>query len=80
MLREITLGLIAAASPHHAAPARLPPGIHGHRGHGWHGYGLGFGGLYIDTGVSDCCSSSGFQTRSRHAPAHGERLRLLDAR
>ncbi len=78
MLRKITLALIAAASltvvavaPASAAPpatgTKMPPasggGFHhgGHWGHG-SGYGLGFGGLYINTGVSDCLQQQWVQT------------------
>ena len=68
MLRKITLGLIAAASLSVAAVA--PASAHGFHG-GW-GHGFGFGGLYINTGVSDCYQQRMVQTR------HGLRLRTVN--
>jgi hypothetical protein len=68
MLRKITLGLIAAASLSVAAVA--PASAHGFHG-GW-GHGFGFGGLYINTGVSDCYQQQMVQTR------HGLRLRTIN--
>jgi hypothetical protein len=68
MLRKITLGLIAAASLSVAAVA--PASAHGFHG-GW-GHGFGFGGLYINTGVSDCYQQQMVQTR------HGLRLRTVN--
>ena len=38
---------------------------------GWH-HGLGFGGLYVNTGVSDCYRQQWVQTR------HGMRLRTVN--
>ena len=74
MLRKITLGLIAAASLSVAAIA--PASAHGFHGggwghHGW-GHGFGFGGLYINTGVSDCYQQQMVQTR------FGMRLRTIN--
>jgi hypothetical protein len=75
MLRKITLGLIAAASLSVAAVAPASAhGFHGGWGHGgWgHGFGFGFGGLYINTGVSNCYQQQMVQTR------HGLRLRTVN--
>ena len=75
MLRKITLGLLAAATLTFAAAAPASAGgfHHGHWGwgHGY-GYGLGFGGLYINTAVSDCYQQQWVQTR------HGMRLRTIN--
>jgi Spy/CpxP family protein refolding chaperone len=60
MLRKVTLGLIAAAALSVAALAPCSASAHGFHGggswghHGGWGHGFGFGGLYINTGVSDC--------------------------
>jgi hypothetical protein len=75
MLRKVTLGLIAAASLSVAAIAPASAhGIHGGWGHGgWgHGFGFGFGGLTINTGVSDCYQQQMVQTR------RGLRLRTVN--
>jgi hypothetical protein len=69
MLRNITLGLIAAASLSFAAVA--PASAHGMHGGGW-GHGFGFGGLYINTGVSNCYQQQMVQTR------YGLRLRTVN--
>jgi hypothetical protein len=69
MLRKFTLGLIAAASLSFAAMA--PASAHGFHGSHW-GHGYGFGGLYINTGVSDCYQQRMVQTR------HGLRLRTVN--
>ena len=46
--------------------------FHGGWGHhGW-GHGYGFGGVYINTGVSDCYQQQMVQTR------HGLRLRTVN--
>jgi hypothetical protein len=64
MFRKITLGLIAAASLSIAAAAPASAhGFHGGWGHGGWGHGYGFGGLYINTGVSDCYQQRMVQTR-----------------
>jgi Spy/CpxP family protein refolding chaperone len=74
MLRKIALGLIAAASLSVAAMA--PASAHGMHGGGWGhggwGHGHGFGGLYINTDVSDCYRQQMVQTR------HGLRLRTVN--
>jgi hypothetical protein len=74
MLRKITLGLITAASLSVAAVA--PASAHGMHGGGWGhggwGHGFGFGGLYINTGVSDCYQQQMVQTR------YGLRLRTVN--
>ncbi len=75
MLRKITLGLIAAASLGFAALApgsASAHGFHGGWGHGWHHGGFGFGGLYVNTGVSNCYQQQWIQTR------HGMRLRTVN--
>jgi hypothetical protein len=75
MLRKIALGLIAAASLSFAAVAPASAhGFHGGWGHGgWgYGHGYGFGGLYINTGVSDCYQQRMVQTR------YGLRLRTVN--
>ena len=74
MIRKIALGLIAAASLSVAAIA--PASAHGFHGGGWGhggwGHGFGFGGLYINTGVSDCYQQRMIQTR------HGLRPRTVN--
>ena len=76
MLRKITLALIAAASL--SAVAIAPASAHGFGfhgggwGHGGWGHGHGFGGLYINTGVSDCLQQQMVQTR------YGMRLRTVN--
>jgi hypothetical protein len=73
MFRKITLGLIAAASLSIAAAAPASAhGFHGGWGHGGWGHGYGFGGLYINTGVSDCYQQRMIQTR------FGLRLRTVN--
>jgi hypothetical protein len=75
MLRKVTLGLLAAATLSVAAIAPASAhGFHGGWGHGhWgHGHGFGFGGLYINTGVSDCYQQRMVQTR------YGLRLRTVN--
>jgi hypothetical protein len=72
MFRKLALGLIAAASLSVAAAAPASAhGFHGGWGHGWH-HGIGFGGLYINTGVSNCYQQQWIQTR------HGMRLRTVN--
>ncbi len=75
MLRKITLGLLAAASLSLAAAA--PASAHGFHGGGWGhhggwGHGFGFGGVYVNTGGSDCYQQQMVQTR------HGLRLRTVN--
>jgi hypothetical protein len=75
MLRKITLGLIAAASLTAVALAPTSAsahGFHGGWGHGGWGHGFGFGGLYVNTGVSDCYRQIMVQTRN------GLRLRTVN--
>ena len=75
MLRKTTLGLIAAASLSVAALAPGSASAHGFHGGGWGhhgGWGHGFGGLYINTGVSDCYRQQVVQTR------HGLLLRTVN--
>jgi hypothetical protein len=72
MFRKLALGLIAAASLSVAAAAPASAhSFHGGWGHGWH-HGIGFGGLYINTGVSNCYQQQWIQTR------HGMRLRTVN--
>ena len=56
-------GAIAPASAH---------GFHGGWGHGGWGHGFGFGGLYVNTGVSDCYQQQMVQT------PRGLRLRTVN--
>jgi hypothetical protein len=73
MIRKIALGLIAAASLSVAAIAPASAhGFHGGWGHGGWGHGYGFGGLYINTGVSDCYQQQMVQT------PRGLRLRTIN--
>jgi hypothetical protein len=73
MIRKIALGLIAAASLSVAAIAPASAhGFHGGWGHGGWGPGFGFGGLYINTGVSDCYQQQMVQT------PRGLRLRTVN--
>ena len=73
MLRKVTLGLLAAASLSVAAIAPASAhGLHGGWGHGHWGHGFGFGGLYINTGVSDCYQQQMVRTR------YGLRLRTVN--
>ncbi len=75
MLRKVTLGLIAAASLSAAAlapSAASAHGFHGGWGHHWGHGGFGFGGIYVNTGVSDCYQQQYIQTR------HGVRLRTVN--
>jgi len=81
MLRKMTLGLIAAASLTIAAAAPASAGgfYHGHHhwGHG-HGYGwgpaigVGFGGVYVETGLNGCLQQRMVETR------RGMRLRTVN--
>ena len=75
MLRKFALGLIAAAALSFAAlapSAASAHGMHGGWGHGGWGHGFGVGGLYINTGVSDCYQQQMVQTR------FGLRLRTVN--
>jgi Spy/CpxP family protein refolding chaperone len=77
MFRKVTIGLIAAASLSAAAlapGAASAHGMHGGWGHGgWgHGHGFGYGGIYINTGVTDCYQQRMVQTRN------GPRLRTVN--
>jgi Spy/CpxP family protein refolding chaperone len=75
MLRKVTLGLIAAASLGAAALAPSAASAHGFHGgwhHGWGYGGFGIGGIYVNTGVSDCYQQRYIQTR------HGVRLRTVN--
>ena len=74
MLRKVTLGLITAASLGAAALAPSAASAHGFHGgwhHGW-GHGFGFGGIYVNTGYTDCYQQQWIQTR------HGMRLRTVN--
>jgi len=74
MLRKVTLGLIAAASLGAAALAPSAASAHGfhHWGHGWGHGGFGFGGIYVNTGVSDCYQQQVVETR------RGPRVRMVN--
>ena len=69
MFRKFALGLIAAGSLGVAALAPTAASAHGF--HHW-GPGWGFGGLYVNTGVSNCYQQQWIQTR------HGMRLRTVN--
>ena len=77
MLRKITLGLIAAAALTLAAAAPASAGPfhhhhhHGYWGHG-HGFRLGFGGIYVNTGINNCLQQQWVETR------RGVRLRTVN--
>ncbi len=74
MFRKLALGLIAAGSLGVAALAPTAASAgggfypHHHWGHGW-GYG---GGIYLNTGVSNCYQERVVQTR------HGLRVRVVN--
>jgi len=73
----VTLGLIAAASLTSAAAAPASAGgfYHGHHhwGHGWDpAIGVGFGGVYVDTGLNGCLQQRWVETR------RGMRLRTVN--
>jgi Spy/CpxP family protein refolding chaperone len=75
MFRKVMIGLIAAASLSAAAlapGAASAHGMHGGWGHGGWGHGHGFGGIYINTGVTDCYQQRMVQTRN------GPRLRTVN--
>ena len=77
MFRKMTLGLIAAASLTIAAAAPASAGgfYHGHHhwGHGWGpAIGVGFGGVYVDTGLNGCLQQRLVETR------RGMRLRTVN--
>jgi len=75
MFRKLALGLIAAGS---LAVAALAPtaasagGFHYHHGHHHWGPGWGIGGIYLNTGVSNCYQERLIQTR------HGLRVRVVN--
>ena len=74
MFRKLALGLIAAGSLGAAAlapTAASAHGIHPHWHHGW-GPGFGFGGVYVNTGVSNCYQERVVRTR------HGLRVRVVN--
>jgi hypothetical protein len=77
MFRKMTLGLIATAALTIAAAAPASAGgfYHGHHhwGHGWGpAIGVGFGGLYVDTGLNGCLQQRWVETR------RGMRLRTVN--
>ena len=73
MFRKLALGLIAAGSLGFAAlapTAASAGGFHPH--HHWnHGWGYG-GGIYLNTGVSNCYQERLVRTR------HGLRVRVVN--
>ena len=78
MFRKIALGLIAATSLTLAAASPASAGgFHHHWGHHW-GYGwgpaigVGFGGVYVDTGLNGCLQQRWVETR------RGMRLRTVN--
>lgn len=70
MFRKLALGLIAAGSLGVAALAPTAASAHGIHPH-WH-HGWGFGGVYVNTGVSNCYQERLVQTR------HGLRVRVVN--
>jgi hypothetical protein len=77
MFRKMTLGLIATAALTitAAAPASAGGFYHGHHhwGHGWGpAIGVGFGGVYVDTGLNGCLQQRWVETR------RGMRLRTVN--
>ena len=77
MFRKMTLGLIATAALTIAAAAPASAGgfYHGHHhwGHGWGpAIGVGFGGVYLDTGLNGCLQQRWVETR------RGMRLRTVN--
>jgi hypothetical protein len=77
MFRKMTLGLIATAALTIAAAAPASAGgfYHGHHhwGHGWGpAIGVGFGGVYVDTGLNGCLQQRMVETR------RGMRLRTVN--
>ena len=73
----MTLGLIATAALTIAAAAPASAGgfYHGHHhwGHGWGpAIGVGFGGVYVDTGLNGCLQQRWVETR------RGMRLRTVN--
>ena len=74
MFRKLALGLIAAGSLGVAAlapTAASAGGFHPHHHHWGHGWGYG-GGIYLNTGVSNCYQERVIQTR------HGLRVRVVN--
>lgn len=67
MFRKLALGLIAAGSL--GAVALAPTAA---SAHGFHGWGFGYGGLYVNTGVNNCYQERVVQTR------HGMRVRVVN--
>lgn len=72
MFRKLALGLIAAGSLGAAALAPSAASAHGIGFHHHWNPGWGYGGLYINTGVSNCYQERLVQTR------HGVRVRLVN--
>ena len=77
MFRKMTLGLIATAALTIAAAAPASAGgfYHGHHhwGHGWGpAIGVGFGGVYVDSGLNGCLQQRWVETR------RGKRLRTVN--
>lgn len=75
MFRKLALGLIAAGSLGVAALAPTAASAggfhHNHWGHHW-APGWGFGGLYVNTGISNCYQERLVRTR------HGLRVRVVN--
>jgi len=74
MFRKLALGLIAAGSLGVAAlapTAASAGGFHPHHHHWGHGWGYG-GGIYLNTGVSNCYQERLVRTR------HGLRVRVVN--
>ncbi|MBN8987792.1 MAG: hypothetical protein J0H42_06080 [Rhizobiales bacterium] len=73
MLRKVALGLIAATALTFAAAAPAAAGPFHHH-HGYWGHGLGFGGIYLNTGYAydSCLQQRWIETR------RGLRLRTVN--
>ena len=72
MFRKLALGLIAATSLGAAALAPTAASAHGFHHHWGPGFGFGYGGVYVNTGVSNCYQERVVQTR------HGARVRVVN--
>jgi hypothetical protein len=72
MFRKLALGLVAATSLGVAALAPSAASAHGFHHHWGPGWGLGYGGLYINTAVNNCYQQRVVPTR------HGPRVRVVN--
>ncbi|WFU72019.1 hypothetical protein [Bradyrhizobium sp. CB2312] len=72
MFRKLALGLIAAGSLGAAALAPTAASAHGFHHHWGPGWGFGYGGIYVNTGINNCYQERVVQTR------HGLRVRVVN--